>query len=206
VFCREPIPGEGQDGNDEKLALVQKRVDAGDALAHFVLGQLYFKGEKRLAKHLKRAIELWKEAANLGSVDAHFSLAVAYHDGNGIKRDTNKAVHHYQVAAVRGHFMARHDLGCIDYEEGRMDRSLQHLMISAKMGWDNSLKAIQEMYVGGHATKDDYAQALLGYQNATEEMKSVQRDKAELEDISRYGTILVELNMRREERIEQWSI
>ena len=91
----------------------------------------------------------------------------------------NKAVPHYQAAAIGGHFIARHNLGVVECEEGRMDTAVKHFMISANMGWENSLKAIQEIYADGHATKNDYAQALLGYQHATEEMKSVQRAEAE---------------------------
>ena len=59
-----------------------------------------------------------------------------------------------------------------------MERALKHWMMSAKMGWEESLKNIHKMYADGDATEGDYAQALLGYQDATDEMKSVQRDEA----------------------------
>jgi len=52
-------------------------------------------------------------------------------------------------------------------------------MISAEMVWENPLKAMQAMYAGENATENDYMQALLGYQNVTEEMKSVQRTESE---------------------------
>ena len=178
-FCRAPIPFEGPDGNKETLAQLQRRADAGDADAHYALGQWYDSGERGLLRNRKRAIALWEEAAKLGSVEAHIHLGYAHEEGDGVKRDTTKALYHFQVAAIGGHFRARHNLGAIEYNEGRMESALKHWMISSKMGWENSLKGIQAMYVGGHAAKDDYAQALLGYQDATEEIQSAQRAEAD---------------------------
>ena len=51
-------------------------------------------------------------------------------------------------------------------------------MISAKMGHKGSLEMIKEMFVRGLATKEQYAEALKGYQSAVEETKSHDRDEA----------------------------
>ena len=51
-------------------------------------------------------------------------------------------------------------------------------MISAKMGLKPSLDIIRRMLVDGTATKAQYAEALKGYQDAVEEMKSPERDAA----------------------------
>ncbi|EJK65459.1 hypothetical protein THAOC_13671, partial [Thalassiosira oceanica] len=50
-----------------ELALIQKRVDKGDAEAISHLGEIYHNGRLGLAKDISRAIELWTEAAELGS-------------------------------------------------------------------------------------------------------------------------------------------
>ena len=50
--------------------------------------------------------------------------------------------------------------------------------MAAGGGLDNSLKKIQKLYSNGHATKEDYAQALRAYQAYLSEIKSTQRDKA----------------------------
>ena len=126
-------------------------------------------------RNSKRAMALWDEASKPGSVEAHNNLGYAYCNGDGVERDKTKALYHYQVAAIGGNFRPRYNLGSVEYGEGRMERALKHFVISAKMRYEVSLKAIQTIYAGGHVTKDDYAQALLGYQDATKEMKSVQR-------------------------------
>ena len=51
-------------------------------------------------------------------------------------------------------------------------------MISAKMGDEMSLNSIKEMFKEGDASKAQYAEALIGYRDALEEMKSPQREEA----------------------------
>ena len=66
-FCRTPHPAD----EASQLAMIQKRVDKGDAVAIYHLGQKHYHGSLGLAKDVPRAIELWTEAAELGSLDAH---------------------------------------------------------------------------------------------------------------------------------------
>ena len=63
-------------------------------------------------------------------------------------------------------------LGIHEYENGNHKLAIQHFIISAKMGWERSLKDIKQMFTKGHATKAHYATALRGYQNALEETRS----------------------------------
>ena len=44
----------------------------------------------------------------------------------------------------------------------------------------DSLKEIRECYLGGHATKDDFEKALRAHQASKDEMKSDQRDAADV--------------------------
>ncbi|EJK58553.1 hypothetical protein THAOC_21308, partial [Thalassiosira oceanica] len=64
-FCRTTRPID----DASELAMIQKRVSKGDADAINHLGQKYFYGELGLTKDVPRAIELWTEAAELGSLD-----------------------------------------------------------------------------------------------------------------------------------------
>ena len=59
-------------------------------------------------------------------------------------------------------------------------------MISAKMGYEDSLNAIKAMFKAGLATKEQYAEALLGYRDAVEEMKSPQREEAKRLGVRRF--------------------
>ena len=66
----------------------------------------------------------------------------------------------------------------VEFNEGNYELAVQHWMISAKMGFEESLNDIKGMFMEGHATKAQYAEALLGYQGAVEEMKGPQREEA----------------------------
>ena len=131
-----------------------------------------------MARDVPRAIELWTEAAELGSLEAYYHLGVAYYYGDGVEGDKPKGIHYWQQAAMKGHVESRHGLGFVEFKEGNYDFAVQHWMISAKMGYEMSLNRIKEMFKKGHATKAQYTEALLGYRDAVEEMKSPHREEA----------------------------
>ena len=175
-FCRTPLPA-----NDAStlLAMIQTRVVKKDAEAIRHLGDKHYFGRLGLAKDVPRAIELWTEAAELGSVDAHHDLGIVYYTGNGVEEDQPRAIRHLQEAAMKGHVLSRHGLGVDELKvAGNCDLAVQHWMISAKMGYEGSLNAIKEIFKVGEATKAQYAEALLGYRDAVEETKSPQRQEA----------------------------
>ena len=174
-FCRTPSP---QD-EASTLVMIHKRVEKRDTEAISHLAEVYYLGDLGLAKDNSRAIELWTEAAELGSVDAHHNLGDTYYHGNGVEEDKPRGVHHWQQAAMKGHAGSRHNLGVIELKERiNYELALQHYMISAKMGYKESLDAIKRRFMNGQATKAQYAEALRGYQTAVQEMKSPQREEA----------------------------
>ena len=82
---------------------------------------------------------------------------------------------------MQGDVLARNNLGAIENRFGFSDRVLKHLLISAKMGFEVSVDLIKTMMLEGNATKEQYNQALKGYQDAVEEMNSHDRDEAKRE-------------------------
>ncbi|EJK49087.1 hypothetical protein THAOC_32069 [Thalassiosira oceanica] len=103
---------------------------------------------------------------------------MAYYRGEGVAQDKAKAIRCWESAAMRGCAESRTMLGCVELENWNFDRAVRHFMISAKMGFKKALDGIKEIFVKGRATKSQYAEALKGYQNAVEEMKSPERDEA----------------------------
>ncbi|EJK66510.1 hypothetical protein THAOC_12569 [Thalassiosira oceanica] len=87
-FCRTPFT----DNDDDKLAMVQARVLKKDPEAIHFLGDQYFFGLLGLQKDVRKAVTLWTDAAELGSIDALYDLGVAYESGGGRdKKDMVKA-------------------------------------------------------------------------------------------------------------------
>ena len=131
-----------------------------------------------MTKDVPRAIELWTDAVELGSLDAHYQLGDTYYRGDGVEEDKPRGIHHWQQAAIKGHVLSRHNLGHVEYDHGNCEVAVQHFMISAKMGIEKSLNSVKGLFKEGQATKSQYAEALLGYRDAMEEMKSPQREDA----------------------------
>ncbi|EJK43936.1 hypothetical protein THAOC_37571 [Thalassiosira oceanica] len=173
AFCRAPTP----DSDAAKLALVQKRVDAKDPKATEILAEVYYHGDWGLKIDTQRANELWTEAARLGDLEAHFRLGHRYYKGEGVRKDRARAIRHCKHAAIQGHPESRHVLGLHEHGKGNHELGVRHFMISAKMGFEESLDVIKDKFMEGHATKAQYAEALRGYQNALEETKSPQREE-----------------------------
>ena len=109
-FCRTTLPSD----DASQLSMVQNRVDKGNSEAIFYLGCTIDYGGLGLAKNVPRAIELWTEAAELGSLKAHHNLGYAYYHGKGVEGDKPRGIHHWQQAALKGHAGSRHSLGAIE--------------------------------------------------------------------------------------------
>ena len=171
---QSPTPKDDADA----LAMIRARVKKKDPDAIQTLGQKYFYGLGGLQKDIRKAIELFTEAAELGSIQALFNLGCACVPGVGVEKDMTKTLQFWTKAAMQGHVESRHNLGHHEVKMKNKHRAVRHLMISAKMGHKESIEMIKELFLAGLAMKEQYAEALKGYQDAVEEMKSHDRDEA----------------------------
>ena len=168
-FCRKALP----DTDEVIIEQYMKRIEANDP---FAMGQM---GIKRCDEgDYKMAFEYWSKAAALGDAVAHYQLSCLYHVGQGVEKDEKKQLHHLEEAAIGGDPMARHNLGCVEEEYGWMDRAVKHFIIASKLGHDESLKKVKNLYNDGYASKEDFAAALRGHQAAVDATKSPEREEA----------------------------
>ena len=133
-----------------------------------------------MPQNYERAFQLFERAVELGCVIAHHSISYAYKNGEGVEEDFLKSIAHAEYAAIGGHEGARLNLGMIDKHIGKMDRAMKHFMLAARSGFDVALKEVGEGYKAGHVTKDEYASTLRAFKDATDEMKSEQRTRAQI--------------------------
>ena len=153
-------------------------MELNDPDAFYGLGCEYRDGDLGLPQDMSKALELWNKAAELGSISAHHALGVAYDNWDRVEVDNKKVIHHWQIAAIGGHEMARYQLGGTEYNDGNMSLAMKHFKIGARSGEGNSLKMVGEGFKTGHVTKEDYASTLRAYQVSIDEMKSDQRTRA----------------------------
>ncbi len=168
-FCREPAPDD-----DEEEKRLMERVKANDPAAMYQMGtRRYHEGDH------DSAVKYWTKAAELGYVDSHYQLSVVYLNGRGVEKEEEKAVYHSEKAAIGGEPYARHNLGCYERENGRIERAVKHFIIAAKLGFEKSMKSLWDYYKHGEITKEDLESTLRTHQAAITEMKSPQREAAE---------------------------
>ena len=86
AFCRTPC----LDNEADRLAMVQARVAKKDPEAIKFLGGQYYHGRLGLQKDVRKAVELWEEAAELGSIEALYELGVVYETGEGAQRERQR--------------------------------------------------------------------------------------------------------------------
>ena len=199
-FCRE-MPSSS---DEVKVQRTKKRMELGDADAYRLLGIYYDLGIGGLQQDSKKAFELWTKAAELGSRNAHYTLAQVFkgefytagveRDLNkailrfssefytkaGVERDMKKAIYHLEICAIKGDGGSRCDLMKYESALGNLDRAKKHGMLSAGMGCDSCMDWLKTGYVKGCVTEEEYSDTVRSHRESIDEMKNTQRDAAGL--------------------------
>ena len=169
-FCRTPPPTSEEEG----VGRLKKRIEVGDSCAFFMMGCYYSGGHFGFPQNRTKALDFFHKAGKFG----YNNIGQAYDYGKGVEMDKKMAKHYYELAAMEGSVLARHNLGAGESKAGNYDRALKHYMIAVRGGITHSVKKIQELYMDVPDTKDHYTNALRSHQVYLNEIKSDQRDKA----------------------------
>ena len=108
-------------------------------------------------------------------------MGILYQNGQGVERDTKKAIYYLELSAIGGDVEGRYNLALIEEHNGNYNRAYRHFILSARAGDNDSLDKVKTGFVAGHVAKDDYASTLRAYQKSRDEMRSEARDKARKE-------------------------
>ena len=169
-FCNSD---RGSKTDEEDNADFMKQVEANDPGAIYVLGSSYYHGNRGVLRDREKAIELWKQAAELGSSRAHFQLGVHFEKGE----DWKKAKLHYEVAAMAGHELARYNLGYIDFLSGKKERASKHMKLAASAGVYRAMNNLLVVdFKQDLISRDEIDSILTAYNDSCAEMRSEARD------------------------------
>jgi len=135
LFCRHPAGKTKEVWKEEFDKSRMKRVEANDPAAIREVGF----GHRRKGDN-GSAFEYLTKAAELGDTEAHYQLSLFYNEGQSVEKDMEKAIYHSEQAAIGGHPFARHNLGCEEENNGRIERAVKHYIIAASLGDDDSLE------------------------------------------------------------------
>jgi len=177
AFCRIPP----STSNEETINRIKKLMDNDNAYAYLCLAFSYAEGKHGIPQDYEKAIELCLKAGELGCAEAYCNIGVSYEDGeHGVEVDKKKARHYYELAVMDGSVNARYDLACLEGYARNFDRAIKHCIIGARAGHEQSFETVKEAFIDGQVTKDEYANTLRAYHERQKEMKSDERDKANL--------------------------
>eukprot|EP00985_Skeletonema_marinoi_P004617 scaffold2006_cov77-Skeletonema_marinoi.AAC.2 len=168
-FCRHPNPKNMEEFEMNKM----KRAAANDPFAMQQVGnELCLEGDH------ENALGYLTKAAELGDVEAHYTLMCLYGKGQVVEKDEKKEWYHLEEAAIGGHPIARYNLGCREALDERGERAVKHWIIAANLGCDRSTRMLKQFYSSGFVSKKEFAAALRAQKAAVDATKSPQREAA----------------------------
>ena len=174
AFCRSPHFRL----EEEVIKRMMNLVENGNADAFDVHAGHYAQGLRGMPQDWEKANESWLTAGELGCAQAYYNLGGSYYDGMGVEIDKMKAKHYWELAAMNGNVMARHNLGLVEGSAGNYHRAKKHFIIAARAGFTQSLDQVKRGFMEGLVTKDEYESTLRAYHNRQAEMKSDMRADA----------------------------
>ena len=174
AFCRTPETT----SDEEEVRKIQNLMKNGNADAYHQLACYYASGTNGIPQDMAKANDLWLKAGELGCARAYSKLGYSYANGMGVEASIKKAKHYWELAAMKGILIARHNLGALEGNTGNEQRAYKHYVIAARAGYPPSLDNVKIGFRNGHVTKDEYESTLRAYHERQTEMKSEARDEA----------------------------
>jgi len=136
--------------------------EAGSADAMYEIGLMYFRGFHYIAKDIERAVDIFGEAAELGSDDAAYINGQIYGYENGIEVDAEKAIYYHKLAALRGYVPSQNNLADILFSVGDEDsisESITWYRTAAENGHAEAQAMLADIYMSGEVAYVNYAES-----------------------------------------------
>jgi TPR repeat protein len=164
-LCRTPAQTDA-----ERLRLLQKHVDEGNAEAQLQLGDKYCHGGLGLKKNSKRALQLYEAAAAQGHAHGQAYVGQCYDHGDGVKVNYTAAALWYRRAAEQGLPIAQYNLG-VAFAIGQGvaqsdDEAVRWFRLAAAQGDADALYSLGVCHAKGDGVAQDLDEALRFFKRA----------------------------------------
>jgi hypothetical protein len=174
AFCRAPPYKTDQELCDSLEVLSER----GSAIAVGKLAAYYNTGSQGVERDPRRALDLMHRAVSLGDPMSAMSLAHKYKVGEDVKVDREKAKRLLMMGArLGGRTGAFNAIANMKLEEFEDESSVvQYFIKGAKHGDEFCLKNVLNAVQRGHATQEEYREALVACNVARKERMSETRE------------------------------
>ncbi len=136
------------------LELARPLAASGDATAMTLLGELYLQGFGT-AKNVNLAAKWYERAANKNEKFANFAFATMLYEGEGVKRDINRAQLYFLKAAELGHPGAQYNMGLSQLQTDPLKAAQWFEKSAAQENGDAAYALAQLLNEGKGVGKDD---------------------------------------------------
>jgi len=178
-FCRELKPFA-----DEHIRQLEARALKNDHVALHQLGSAFTTGDCGLPKDDLKALDYWIRAVELGSGEACPQIGYSYSSGRGVSKDMDRADLFFLVGALIGNNIARHIIGCNEYNSGNHRIGIRHWKVAAEAGSQHSIDNLKKIYIADgkmpgkeFISKEEMDTVYRSGHEAQEEVKSEEREK-----------------------------
>ena len=142
-----------------------------NGLYETIADRVYSMSGRRKADQLNKKFEYWREKAEQGDADAQTSLALMYHQGEGVPKDEVKSVEWYRKAAEQGDESGQFCLG-LSYADGEgvpKDgvKAVEWFRKAAEQGNTAAQSCLAEMYAKRQDVPRDLVKAYMYYNLAS---------------------------------------
>ncbi len=152
--------------------IVEPLAAEGDPEAQHMLGYMEERGLGG-PKNLKRALQLYAEAAASGSQDAQFALGELAFLGDGVKKDYKRAAGWFTIAAEKGHVQAKVRLGVMHAEglgfEPDRAKAVAYFKEAAELGDAGAQYNVGVAYLVGQGVEQSYKEAAAWFEKSAEQ-------------------------------------
>jgi TPR repeat protein/RIO-like serine/threonine protein kinase len=128
---------------------------------------------RSLCKSIPFAVELYRQRAEKGDVDAQCDLGVCYHNGYGVEQNYTTAVKWYTKAAEQGDANAQYSLGdCYEKGDGveqNYTTAVKWYTKAAEQGDVDAQYSLGNCYGNGYGVEQNYTSAVKWYTKAAEQ-------------------------------------
>lgn len=141
------------------LKFLQKQIDANNATAQLILGQYY-----SMNGDIDRGLELIYKAANNGSAEALFTVAIILYNSSYRTTLMEHIIEYYTKAAEQGYAAAQFNLWVL-YSEGKdvaldMTKAIHWLTKVAEQGDAAAQNNLAIKYMDGESVPQNYSKAI----------------------------------------------
>jgi TPR repeat protein len=128
--------GWGVEKSHEKaIQFLQLAANNGNYPAQFDLGSLYNDGTGGMPMDKAIACQWFEKAADSGHARAMHNTGYCYQVGSGGKKDSDKAIHYYTLAAELGLTSSQHNLGMLYGVMGNAEKAYFWLRVAQSSGY-----------------------------------------------------------------------